>query len=292
MKISSEFAGSLLREHRVTVRWRDTMNYAAATGDGNPLYFDDERPSGIIAPPMFSVALTWAVSENLGENIQAADFPEEILSTMVHYTEHLQFHRPVTPGDRLVIKGRIAAIRPHLTGTHILLRFDAEDDQGSQVFTEHIGGLLRRVKCEGGNARAGEVPEIRRHKKWPEPVEWKRVVDVDPFLTFIYDGCANIFFPIHTSVKFARSVGLPGIIVQGTATLALAVREITNGFAGSDPCRIKTIACRFTDMVLPGTRITVEAAAGEKKDGLNPVFFRVKNENGKKAVSDGLALIG
>lgn len=291
MKISSAFTGSLLREHRVTVQWRDTMNYAAAVRDDNPLFFDDEGPAGIIAPPMFCVALTWPVSENLGQNIQATDFPEECLSTMVHYTEHLQFHRPVVPGDRLVINGKIAAIRTHWTGTHIILRFEAKDEQGQPVFTEHIGGILRGVECEGKSAHSCEVPEFRRRKKWSEPAEWKSFVDVDPFQTFIYDGCADMFFPIHTSVKFARSVGLSGIIVQGTATLAMAVREITNGFADTDPRRIRTIACRFTDMVLPGSRITIEAAEDEKKDGLKPVHFFVKNENGKRAVSDGLVMI-
>ena len=64
MKLSPQFAGTHLREYTTTVSWRDSMNFAAAVTDNNEVYFNDEREGGIIAPPMFSVALTWPVSEN------------------------------------------------------------------------------------------------------------------------------------------------------------------------------------------------------------------------------------
>lgn len=140
MQLSAQFAGTPLRNRAVTVNWRHTMNYAAAVGDTNPVYFDDEREGGIIAPPMFCVALTWPISERLGEHIQADDFPEEVLSTQVHYTEHIEIHRPLRPGDRLTISGRIAAILPRPSGTHALIRFDATDAANTPVFTEHMGG--------------------------------------------------------------------------------------------------------------------------------------------------------
>ncbi|MFW6334473.1 MAG: FAS1-like dehydratase domain-containing protein [Desulfosalsimonas sp.] len=113
MEIDTRFAGTTLRSRKTTVNWRDTMNYAAAVGDNNPLYFDDTRDTGIIAPLMFCVALTWPISERLGEYIESEDFPEEVIPTQVHYTEHIHFHRCIKPGDRLTIAGRIAAICPH-----------------------------------------------------------------------------------------------------------------------------------------------------------------------------------
>ena len=97
----------------------------------------------LVAPPMFSVAVTWPVCERIWEYIQADGFPLEILVNLVHYTESLTFHRLATPGDRLTVKGRIAAITPHRAGTLIVLRLQAIDKRGDPVFTEHIGGLLR-----------------------------------------------------------------------------------------------------------------------------------------------------
>ena len=51
MQLSSRFVGTTLRPYRTEITWRETMNYAAALEDPNPLYFDDEREGGIIAPP-------------------------------------------------------------------------------------------------------------------------------------------------------------------------------------------------------------------------------------------------
>lgn len=41
------------------------MNYAAAVGDDNPRCFDDERPAGVVAPPMLAVALTWPLAAGM-----------------------------------------------------------------------------------------------------------------------------------------------------------------------------------------------------------------------------------
>lgn len=113
MEISSRFVGIPLRAYHTEIRWRDTMNYAAAVQDDNPLYFDDERPEGVVAAPMFCVAVTWPILERIWEYIEADDFPQHLIPTQVHYTEQLEFHRPLRPGDSLTIAGEIAAILPH-----------------------------------------------------------------------------------------------------------------------------------------------------------------------------------
>jgi acyl dehydratase len=83
-------------------------------------------------------------------------------------------------------------------------------------------------------------------------------------------------------------VGLPGIILQGTCTLALAARELVNREAGGDPTRLKTLSCRFSGMVRPGTSIRVELKSRSRGD----LFFEVLNQEGEKAVSKGYARIG
>lgn len=289
MELESKFTGTPLRESRRIIRWRHTMNYAAAVDDVNEAYFDDERPGGIIAHPMNSVAITWPISERIWEYIDSDNFPKEILSTQVHFTEYLEFHRPVRPGDELVISGFISAILPHRAGTHVVMRFDAKDMDGKPVFTELSGALLRGVTCPDGGAGAESLPVIPRSEDGP--VLWESEINVSPMLPFIYDGCTDIYFPIHTSKKFARQVGLPGIILQGTATLALAVREIVNREAGGDPSRLKKIYCNYTGMVLPGTDITVCLTGKNTGSAGSDVFFNVLNNGGQKAISRGYAEI-
>ena len=160
MEISSDYVGTLLKPYHGTVLWRDTMNYAAAINDDNPHYFDDERREGIIAPPMFAVAATWPIIENLPAFIEADDFPQEVLLTLVHYTEHIRFHRPLIPGQTLSIQGRVAAILPHRAGTQIVTCFDARDQNNQPVFTEYNGGMLRGVQSLDGASGADALPAV------------------------------------------------------------------------------------------------------------------------------------
>ncbi|NNL75486.1 MAG: hypothetical protein HKO68_04025 [Desulfobacterales bacterium] len=290
MNFSSQYVGTYLKTYHTKVQWRDTMNYAAAIGDHNPQYFDDECKEDLIAPPMFAVAATWPVIENLPEFIETNDFPREILDTQVHYTEHLRFQRPIKPGETLSIRGRITAILPHPSGTHVVTRLEAFDLNSKPVFSEYFGVMMRGVHCSDDGQGQGALPVVP-DRGAADRLRWEKKIAVDPLLPFIYDGCADIVFPIHTSKKFAHQVGLPGIILQGTATLALAVRELINREADGNSRQLKEIFCRFTDMVLPGSEIRLQAFGRHTTQSGRDLFFDVLNQQGAKAISKGYALV-
>jgi acyl dehydratase len=290
MRINSQLVGTPLKMFKSRITWRDTMNYAAAIKDGNPQYFDDERKEGILAPPMFATAVTWPIIENIPNFIEGNDFPQEILITQVHYTEHIRFHRPLTPGQTLTVRGRIAAVLPHRAGTQIVLCFEALDQHNEPVFTEHNGGMMRGIQCNDSGQGAEALPPVpERGAEFR--LRWEQRIPIDPLMPFVYDGCTNIVFPIHTSKKFAREVGLPGIILQGTATLALAVTELISREADGKPRKLKEIYCRFTGMVQPGSVIRLKVYGN--KDGINAgdLFFDVINHEGQKAISHGYVLL-
>jgi acyl dehydratase len=291
IRLSSDLVGTALKPYHREVTWRETMNYAAAVGDDNPWYFDDERDGGIVAPPLFSVAVTWPILERIWEFLDTDRFPPEVLLTQVHHTEHLIFHRPLRPGNRLTIQGKIAAVLPHRVGTQVVIVFEALDPKGQRVFTEHTGALLRGVSCTGGGQGQEALPAIPSGPEEERPL-WETTLPIDPLRPFLYDGCTNIFFPIHTSKRFARQVGLPGIILQGTATLALAAREILNREAGQDPGRLQAFSGRFSGMVLPGTSIRVSLVGKTPRPGGTDLHFVVHNTEGQPAVSKGYAFIG
>jgi len=286
MKLTSDFVGAALKEYVCRISARQIMNYTAAIGDSNPLYFNDERPEGIIAPPLFPVAMTWPIIENIADYIEAVGFPKEILLTQVHYSEHLSIHRPVAPGGPVKIRGVIAAILPQRAGTHVVIRFDAMDAGGQALFTEHIGAMMRGVLCTDSGKGSEQLPAVPRQPEGSAAL-WDAVIPIDPLAPFIYDGCTNIHFPIHTSVTFARQVGLPGIIHQGTATLACAVHNILDREAGGDSRRLVSVYCRFTGMVLPGSAITVRLTGKKQAFRGTDLHFTVLNAEEKRAVSDG-----
>lgn len=286
MKLSSDFVGTPIKEFRCKADPRWTMNYSASIGETNPVYYNDELPGGIIAPPLFPVAVTWPMVLNITDNITAPDFPKEVIFTQVHYSEQLIVHRPVKAGDDLTVKGVIAAILPHRAGTYVTLRFDATDGAGDSVFTEYIGAMMRGVECAGGGKGAGNIPEVAEWSDGPAPL-WESSLHISTLAPYIYDGCSNIHFPIHTSVRFARMVGLPGIILQGTATLAIALREIIEKEADGNSRLINSVYCRFTGMVFPGGDIKVSLSGKQSgDDGIN-IFFNVFSSDGKRIISGG-----
>lgn len=283
MKVDSRYVGSPLKPYRCAIFQRDTMNFAAGVADQNPIYFDDLNTKGIVAHPMHCVAVTWPIIERIHEYIEVKDFPLEILATQVHYTEQLIIHRLIKPGDQLLIKGTIAAILPHRSGTHMVICLEAFDQDNTPVFTEYMGGLMRGVQCSDQGQGKENIPQSFSKEMDTTP-SWESTLMIDPLLPFVYDGCTRIHFPIHTSRQFAQQVGLPDIILQGTATLTLAVKEIINREAQADPQQIKSISCHFTGMVMPGTTITLQVKSCDV-DG--NVFFQVLNSRGKPAISYG-----
>ena len=287
MRIDSSLVGTEIAGLEREVTWRETMNYAAAVGDANPRYLDDTRDGGVVAPPLFAVAVTWPIMEQVQAQLGGA-IPAEVIVTMVHATEHLVFHRPVRPGDRLHVSGHVAAVLPSSAGTRLVLRLDAAGSGGEPVFTEYGGALFRGVGCTDSGRGREALPELPR---WDEPDAplWEKEIPIPREAAHVYDGCTDIVFAIHTSRAFATAVGLPDLLLQGTATLATAAREILDREAGGTPERLREVACRFTGMVIPGTTIRLQLQRRETGGEGTLVSFRVLNAEGGTALRYGFA---
>lgn len=289
MEISSKYVGTLCKPLEVEVTTRQCVNYAASIGDDNPRHLDDTRAEGIIAPPMLAVALSWRISERFPEFWGGADFPYDALARQVHFSEVLEWKRVMRPGDRLRIEGKVSGILPHRAGTHLIISYTARDNHGDVVFVEHIGGLLRGVKC----ADEGQGEDMLATYNIPKngaPL-WEQQMHLSKFAAHIYDACADVHFPIHISPAFAKAMGLPGIVFHGTGTLAMAIREITRKAAGNDPGRVRGAQCRFTGMVMPDSTITLKVMEQRELEHGFRYTFVVFNEQGKPVLSEGSVMI-
>ncbi|NPV91707.1 MAG: hypothetical protein HPY50_13125 [Firmicutes bacterium] len=290
MKVGSDIVGLRFKEYQTRITLRQTTNYAAAVGDMNPRYLDDRREGGVVAPPMLAVAVSWPIVENIKSYLDLP-YPPEIFNTIVHYSEYLEITRPLRPGDRVTVSGEVLALIPHKAGSYIVFKFSVTDKDGKAIHQEYTGGILRGVECTDGGKGEENIPMVPDHAASGDP-EWSVTVPITPEAPYVYDGCTNIYFPIHTSPKFAKAVGLPGIIYQGTATLALAVCELINREAGGDPERVKVIFGRFTGMVMPDSAIAVQLQGRRASGDYTELFFRVLNQQEKEAISLGYAKIG
>lgn len=59
-----------------------------------------------------------------------------------------------------------------------------------------------------------------------------------------YAGASTDFNPIHFSDRFARSIGLDGVVAHGMLTMGAALRVVTDWLG--DPGRVLSYGVRFT----------------------------------------------
>jgi acyl dehydratase len=91
-------------------------------------------------------------------------------------------------------------------------------------------------------------------------------VTPDPGLTKRYAEASGDPNPIHTDPEFAKSVGLPGVILHGLYTMAQVARA-HSALAGGDPRALRRLAVQFRGMGFPEQEIVVTATVREASDG-------------------------
>lgn len=248
------------------------MAYSAALGESDPRYFDTSASGGVMAHPLFPVCYEWPVSRPIRH------IPElrEHFPRLVHAEHDLTIHRPVRQGDRLKTVVRISSVQARRPGAFVVFRFETRDAAGGLVTSTDFGVLYRGVGVQGPDIGSPIDLSGEEHRR-----ESLGHIEVAANAAHVYTECARIWNPIHTDIAHARAAGLPGIILHGTATLALSVSSVLKALQG-DPAKVRRIRCRFSGMVLMPDRLQVAGA----RDG-EAACFETRRGDGEVVVSRG-----
>lgn len=246
------------------------MAYSAALGETDPRCFDTGAKGGVIAHPLFPVCYEWPVSGPIRRIRELREhFPR-----LVHAEHDLTLHRPVQQGDRLKTTAKIVSVQGRNPGAFVVFRFEAYDAGGAPVSTTDFGVIYRGVAVDGPDR--GSSIELSEGQEKLEPMA---EIEVPANAAHVYTECARIFNPIHTDIAHARAAGLPGVILHGTATLALSISKALHG-CKADPLAVRRVQCRFSGMVLMPNRLRVSACRSGRK-----IFFQTVNSGGEPVVS-------
>jgi acyl dehydratase len=248
LKISAAIVGQSVGPDRQHVDKRWLMAYNAALGEVSA------EPH-----PVFPVCYEWPATTAL----RKATGLQELNAQLVHAQHDLVIHRPVVAGETLAVTARVVSATQRRPGAFVVFRLSCE------VSTSHYGMLYRGVTLEGGDH--GEVEDPPQHEKELSPTS---SFSVAATAGHVYTECARIWNPIHTDPEYARAAGLPGIILHGTATLALSVSRLTK--------TAKRVRCRFAGMVLMPSTLTVHASrVGDE------ILFETRDASGKPVIERG-----
>jgi len=255
--------------------------YAAATNDPIPA----DR-SGEVAPPVFAIVPVWDTM--IGA--MAGVVPPEVVAMVVHGEQDMFFHAPIRPG--MVLRTTAAPVGVHVkpNGTSVIAKTATYDQDDTLLVEQYMTSFFRGVS--DGESAGEEAPPHKLDLAVTER-EPDAVVDqqMDADQTFRYAEASGDTMPMHLDEEFAKSVGLPGIIIHGLCTMAFASWAVVTAVGGNDPARLKRLAVRFSRPVLPGQQITTRIWKTGTNDG-NTVFgFQTTNPDGDLLIKDGLAEI-
>ncbi|MGH2699440.1 MAG: MaoC/PaaZ C-terminal domain-containing protein [Actinomycetota bacterium] len=248
--------------------------YARATNDDNERYFGGDDS---VASPVFPIVSAF-------ESFMEAAMDQELqadLLRLVHGSEEHLLHRPLRPGDSLTVTPVLESIESKETGETFTVAAVQTNPSGDLV-AETRGTMFIR----GSGSRRAAAAEARATKDAGEArtIVYEETTKVDEDQSQRYAVASGDHNPIHLDENTAKMAGLPGIILHGMCTMAIATKAAVNGLAGGDPTKVKRVAVRFSRPVLLGQELTTKLwATGDDTYG-----FETYNSKGAAVIKDGV----
>ena len=220
--------------------------YAAATNDPLPAH-----AGGDIAPPVFAIVPAFQAAGMASMQV----IPGELLGAILHGEQDFHYHRPIEPGMKLSTTAAPIGMRQRSSGVTVVTRAETREPSGELVVEQFMTTFVRGaqgVEDIGEEAPPHRFDEALRERE-PD-AEVAQTFDADQ--TFRYAEASGDPMQIHLDDEFAKSVGLPGIIIHGLCTMAFTSVALIGHACPDDPTRLKRLAVRFASIALPEQTIT------------------------------------
>lgn len=256
--------------------------YARATNDTA-----QDALAGEVAPAVFAIVPVFGRAN--GPSVVEPSQVAALKGRVVHGEQWMVIHRPIVAGDRLMVRGATIGIHAKSSGVQVVSRNETTDSSGEPVNEQYVTIFYRGVASGIDTGEVAPSLEAIRGDEEGEAVpQVTYAVDADQAVR--YAEASGDHNRIHLDDGFARSVGLPGIIVHGMCTLALAGRAVREVMGASSAGDVRQLGARFTAPLLPGDQLTTKVALlSSHGDGLRAVRFSCVNGDGRAVLGAGYA---
>jgi acyl dehydratase len=214
--------------------------------------------------------------------------PGELLGAILHGEQDFHFNRPIEPGMKLSTTAAPIGMRARSSGVTVAVRGESTDAAGELIVEQYMTSFVRGaagVEDVGEEAPGHRFDDALREA---EPVaEVAQTFDADQ--TYRYAEAAGDPMQIHLDDEFAKSVGLPGIIIHGLCTMAFTSRAVIEHACPDDPTRLRRLAVRFAAMALPEQTITTRIWADGDANGRSAYAYETTSDSGDVVIKDGRA---
>lgn len=268
--------------HDAESRW--AMNYAASIGDENPLLLDT-RQSPLPVHPMYLAFPEWEAMKQLMPALRLSD-DELGRSVEMHHTTVLD--RTLVAGTSMSAVAAVRAVHSHRSGTLVTFDVTTSEVGGDRLGVSTIQALYRDVAMAG--ADRGEVSNGPASSYDGDSLAESRQVVIPATACHVYSECARIWNPFHTDISVAEKVGISGLILHGTATLARAVSDLCEAYDDLSIDRVASSSADLRAMVVVPVALDLEHGKPQLSDDLDSlvVSFQLKTPEGGLALKRGV----
>ncbi|MFG2191382.1 MaoC/PaaZ C-terminal domain-containing protein [Streptomyces sp. NPDC048639] len=178
------------------------------------------------------------------------------LAAVLHGGQHIELHRPLPVTGKAVQFSRIAAVYDKGKAAVLVLRSEAEDDDGplwtsdTRIFVRGEGGF-------GGERGPSERLEVPARE--PDFIV-ERPLREDQALLYRLSGDWN---PLHADPDFAKRAGFDRPILHGLCSYGITLKAVVDTALGGDVTRVRSYATRFAGVVFPGETLRIRMWRGE-----------------------------
>lgn len=250
--------------------------YARATNDENERYLSGDD---VVAPPVFPVV---AAFDSFAKSATDPDLGADLLR-LVHGAQEHVLYRPLRPGDVLTVNPILESVEQKDTGETFTTKATLKAQDGTPV-AEVRGTMFIR----GSGSR--KKPQAQTEEP-ARDIVYEESTKVDDDQTSRYAEASGDHNPIHLDESVARMAGLPGVILHGMCSMAIATKAAVNGLAGGDPTRIKRVGVRLSKPVLPGQELTTKLWKEADGDDATVYGFETYNPDGAAVIKAGVVEI-
>jgi acyl dehydratase len=270
MPLNFDLAGKTYPSQTISISAEQIEAYAKASGDDNPRHradADDQVASAVFAV-VPGILLAGSITTDPELNVENP-------LMIVHGEQAFDYYRPIRPGDTLVMTPVLESVEDKGKGATYVGKVSATTPDGDPVVDQYWTIFVRGAGS-GTERPRGEKPAPPDKGEVVATFSQHVSVDMPP----AYAAASGDHNPIHLDDNVAKMVGLPGVINHGLGTLSLVAGGLVSRLAGGDPTRLRSLRCRFTDMVFPGS--DVETTVWSSGDGF---LFETTRPDGATVVA-------
>jgi len=234
--------------------WKDVVLYHIGVGaDENDLdLVYESAPGGFKVLPSFCVVPAMKAFPFLGDNLE--------WSLMLHGEQVIRLFQPLAPQGRIIQAGEVLNIFDKGKGAVYRIRIKGWTEKEENLYEADWS-----IFYVGAGGFGGDPGPKTEKVEPPEGVEpefsFSENIAANQAIIYRLSGDLN---PLHLDPEAAQRGGFDRPILHGLCTYGIATRVIVNQLLGGDVARLKEFSARFSDVVYPGDRLTIEGWHSDK----------------------------